>query len=77
MAKGTIIGKTTFKQDLKAVAAKDNITIVKIIASEMLLAYGFLKKVFEIFEKHKTPVDLISTSEVTISMEQALEVSAW
>jgi aspartate kinase len=53
---------------VKAVAAKDGITAVKIKSSRMLLAYGFLRKVFEIFEKYKTSIDMITTSEVAVSV---------
>ncbi|MDE6142610.1 MAG: aspartate kinase, partial [Muribaculaceae bacterium] len=53
---------------IKAVAAKDNITAIKIKSSHMLLAYGFLRKVFEIFEKYQTPIDMITTSEVGVSV---------
>ena len=53
---------------VKAVAAKDNITAIRIKSSRMLLAYGFLRKVFEVFEKYKTPIDMITTSEVAVSI---------
>jgi aspartate kinase len=53
---------------IKAVAAKDNITAIKIKSSRMLLAYGFLRKVFEIFESYQTPIDMICTSEVGVSV---------
>ena len=53
---------------IKAVAAKDNITAIKIKSSRMLLATGFLRKVFEIFESYQTPIDMIATSEVGVSM---------
>lgn len=51
-----------------AIAAKDNITAIRINSSRMLLAYGFLRRVFEIFEKYKTPIDMITTSEVAVSL---------
>lgn len=53
---------------MKAVAAKDGIIAVKIKSSRMLLAYGFLRKIFEVFEKYKTPIDMITTSEVAVSV---------
>ena len=53
---------------IKAVAAKDGVTAIKIKSGRMLLAYGFMRKVFEIFEMHKTPIDMITTSEVAISL---------
>lgn len=67
-AEGTIINNTIVKGKIKAVAAKDNITAVKIKSSRMLLATGFLRKVFEIFESNQTPIDMITTSEVGVSM---------
>jgi aspartate kinase len=53
---------------VKAVAAKDDIIAVKIKSTRMLLAYGFLRKIFEVFEKFKTPIDMITTSEVAVSV---------
>ena len=67
-AKGTIIDNHSESNSIKAIAAKDNITAVKIVSSRMLLATGFLRKVFEIFETYKTSIDMITTSEVGISM---------
>ena len=67
-APGTIISNETEKGYIKAVAAKDNITAIKIKSSRMLLAYGFLRKVFEIFESYQTSIDMICTSEVGVSM---------
>ena len=67
-APGTVIFNTKPTQTIKAVAAKDNITAIKIKSSHMLLAYGFLSRVFEIFEKHQTPIDMITTSEVGVSV---------
>ena len=67
-AKGTIISRSGNSDDVKAVAAKDGITAVKIKSSRMLLAYGFLRKVFEVFEKYQTPIDMITTSEVAVSV---------
>lgn len=67
-AKSTLIYNTTTPHGVKAVAAKDNITAIKIKSGRMLLAYGFLRKVFEIFETYKTPIDMIATSEVGVSV---------
>ena len=67
-APGTIISNETERGKIKAVAAKDNITAIKITSSRMLLAYGFLRKVFEIFESYKTSIDMIATSEVGVSV---------
>ncbi|MCM1449791.1 MAG: aspartate kinase [Clostridiales bacterium] len=67
-APGTVIYNSLPSHRIKAVAAKDNITAIKIKSSRMLLAYGFLRKVFEIFETHKTPIDMIATSEVGVSV---------
>lgn len=68
-AKGTIIvEKATAEGEVKAVAAKDGIIAVNIKSSRMLLAYGFLRKVFEVFEKYRTPIDMITTSEVAVSV---------
>lgn len=67
-AAGTIIDNVTLKGKIKAVAAKDNITAIKIKSSRMLLATGFLRKVFEIFESYQTAIDMVATSEVGVSM---------
>lgn len=67
-APGTIIDNVTLKGKIKAVAAKDNITAIKIKSSRMLLATGFLRKVFEIFESNQTAIDMVATSEVGVSM---------
>lgn len=67
-AKGTLIYNTTAPHGVKAVAAKDNIIAIKIKSGRMLLAYGFLRKVFEIFETYKTSIDMIATSEVGVSV---------
>lgn len=67
-APGTIIDNVTLKGKIKAVAAKDNITAIKIKSSRMLLATGFLRKVFEIFESYQTAIDMVATSEVGVSM---------
>ena len=67
-AEGTTISNDTECGKIKAVAAKSNITAIKIKSSRMLLATGFLRKVFEIFESYQTPIDMICTSEVGVSM---------
>lgn len=67
-APGTTISSSQHKNRLTAVAAKDNITAIKIKSGRMLLAYGFLRKVFEIFESYKTSIDMITTSEVGVSV---------
>ena len=67
-APGTIISNRTQRGIIKAVAAKDNITAINITSSRMLLADGFLRKVFEIFETYKTSIDLVTTSEVGVSV---------
>jgi len=65
---GTLITSESDGKGIKAVAAKDGITALKIRSARMLMAYGFLKNVFEVFEKFKTPIDMISTSEVAVSI---------
>lgn len=65
---GTLISQETGSVGVKAVAAKDNITAIRIKSSRMLLAYGFLRKVFEVFEKYRTAIDMITTSEVAVSV---------
>jgi aspartate kinase len=67
-AAGTLISNKGTRGEFKAVAAKDGITAIKIKSSRMLLAYGFLRKVFEVFEKYKTSIDMVSTSEVAVSV---------
>ena len=67
-APGTLISNESESEKIKAVAAKDNITAIKIKSSRMLLAHGFLRKVFEIFESYQTSIDMICTSEVGVSM---------
>ncbi len=68
-APGTIITEKAEEQlTFKAIAAKDNITAIKIKSSRMLMAYGFLRRVFEVFEHYKTPIDMIATSEVAVSL---------
>ena len=65
---GTLITAESDGKGIKAVAAKDGITAIKIRSGRMLMAYGFLKNVFEVFERHRTPIDMISTSEVAVSL---------
>lgn len=65
---GTLISEKSTDTEIKAIAAKDNITAIYIHSTRMLNAYGFLKRVFEVFEKYKTPVDMITTSEVSVSV---------
>lgn len=67
-APGTLISNETDRGTIKAVAAKDNITAIWIKSGRMLLATGFMRKVFETFENHRTPVDMVTTSEVGISV---------
>jgi aspartate kinase len=67
-AKGTIILEEAGSVGVKAVAAKDGIVAIKIKSSRMLLAYGFLRKIFEVFEKFRTSIDMITTSEVAVSL---------
>lgn len=65
---GTLITSESSGTGIKAVAAKDGITAIKIRSDRMLMAYGFLKNVFQVFEDYKTPIDMISTSEVAVSL---------
>jgi aspartate kinase len=67
-ASGTFISDQEDAKKIKAIAAKDGITAIKIKSSRMLMAYGFLRKIFQIFENFKTPIDMISTSEVAVSL---------
>ena len=67
-APGTLIESEAGSVGVKAIAAKDFITAIKIKSSRMLLAYGFLRKVFEVFEKYQTPIDMVTTSEVAVSL---------
>jgi len=67
-APGTLISMQSKKGTIQAVAAKDGITAIKIKSGRMLLAHGFLRKVFEIFESHHTSIDMITTSEVGVSV---------
>jgi aspartate kinase len=65
---GTLITSESVLQDYKAVAAKDGISVLRIRSDRMLMAYGFLRKVFEIFEAYRTPIDMVTTSEVAVSI---------
>ncbi len=67
-AKGTVISEKGSGRNVTAVAAKDGITAINIQSGRMLLAYGFLRSVFEVFERYKTPIDMITTSEVAVSL---------
>ena len=67
-APGTLINNQTSAQPVKAVAAKDGIYAVRVQSDRMLMAYGFLSRVFSVFEKYRTSIDLITTSEVAVSM---------
>ncbi|HEY8782922.1 MAG TPA: aspartate kinase [Mucilaginibacter sp.] len=67
-APGTLITNTSEKDQIKSIAAKDGITAIKIQSSRMLLAHGFLRRVFEVFERYKTSIDMITTSEVAVSL---------
>lgn len=67
-AKGTLISKDSAGTAIKAVAAKDGIIAINIVSGRMLMAYGFLRNVFEVFERYKTPIDMITTSEVAVSL---------
>jgi aspartate kinase len=67
-AAGTLIKAEVAEKGVKAIAAKDGITAINIKSSRMLLAYGFLRRIFEVFESFKTPIDMITTSEVAVSV---------
>lgn len=67
-ASGTLICNLSLEEGFKAVAAKDGITAIKIRSGRMLMAYGFLRMIFEVFERYKTPIDMITTSEVAVSV---------
>ncbi|MEO9145649.1 MAG: aspartate kinase [Ginsengibacter sp.] len=67
-APGTLIESFSDSEGVKAIAAKDFITAIKIKSSRMLLAYGFLRKIFEVFEKYQTSIDMVTTSEVAVSL---------
>src|ERR1700744_5000420 len=67
-ARGTLITNDSERNQIKSIAAKDGITAIKVQSSRMLLAHGFLRKVFEVFERYKTSIDMITTSEVAVSL---------
>ena len=67
-AAGTLISTSSDAESIKAVAAKDGIVAVKVRSGRMLMAYGFLRHIFEVFERYKTPIDMITTSEVAVSL---------
>ncbi len=67
-APGTKISSDSSETGLKAISAKDGITAIKIKSNRMLMAHGFLRKIFEVFDKHETPIDMITTSEIAISL---------
>lgn len=67
-AQGTLISTDSVQQAVKAIAAKDGITAIKVKSSRMVMAYGFLRRVFEVFEKYQTPIDMITTSEIAVSL---------
>jgi aspartate kinase len=67
-APGTVISLDAREEGIKAIAAKDEITAIKIKSGRMLMAYGFLRKVFEVFESYRTPIDMITTSEIAVSL---------
>ena len=67
-APGTLIDSEPGTEGVKAIAAKDFITAIKIKSTRMLLAYGFLRKIFEVFEKYQTSIDMVTTSEVGVSL---------
>ncbi|WP_299208044.1 aspartate kinase [uncultured Dokdonia sp.] len=67
-AHGTLITNNVHGEGIKAIAAKDGITAIKIKSGRMLLAHGFLKKIFEIFERYETSIDMITTSEIAVSL---------
>jgi aspartate kinase len=67
-AKGTLITELAGSTGVKAIAAKDGIIAIHVRSSRMLLAYGFLRKIFEVFEKYRTSIDMITTSEVAVSV---------
>jgi len=67
-APGTLIDSNNDRSEIKSIAAKDGITAINIHSSRMLLAHGFLRQVFEVFERYKTAIDMITTSEVAVSL---------
>jgi aspartate kinase len=77
-ALGTLISSQSDPGNIKAIAAKDNIIAIRVVSNRMFLAYGFLRNVFEVFERYKTPIDMITTSEVAVSLtiDQDLHLDA-
>ncbi|MDH7444157.1 aspartate kinase [Aquimarina sp. 2201CG14-23] len=67
-ALGTIISNKTYKKGLKAISAKDGITAIKIKSNRMLMAHGYLRRIFEVFDNYQTSIDMITTSEIAISL---------
>ncbi|UYZ60781.1 aspartate kinase [Hymenobacter latericus] len=67
-APGTLISSKTGSEAIKAVAAKDGLTAIRIKSSRMLLAFGFLRSIFDVFERYRTPIDMVTTSEVAVSL---------
>ena len=67
-AKGTFITSKKNPDKVKAIAVKDGITAIKIKSTRMVNAYGFLRKIFEVFEKYQTSIDMITTSEIAVSL---------
>ncbi|KGL49393.1 aspartate kinase [Porphyromonas cangingivalis] len=67
-APGTLISNVIEPEKIKAVAVKDGITTIKVLSTRLLLAHGFLSRVFEVFERHQTPIDLVTTSEVAVTV---------
>ena len=67
-ASGTVISNKTYRKGLKAISAKDGITVIKIKSNRMLMAHGYLKRIFEVFDKYHTSIDMITTSEIAISI---------
>lgn len=65
--KGTLISNETEAGTVKAIGARDNITAIKVKSGRMLLAHGFLRRIFEVFEKYQTPIDMLASSEIGIS----------
>ena len=65
---GTLITSASTPADYKAVAAKDDITVIRVRSDRMLMAYGFMRRIFEVFEAYKTPIDMITTSEVAVAL---------
>ncbi|MHA7059809.1 aspartate kinase [Aquimarina sp. M1] len=67
-APGTVISNKTYRKGLKAISAKDGITAIKIKSNRMLMAHGYLRRIFEVFDNYQTSIDMITTSEIAISL---------